>query len=143
MPLNYRLVQRKNMNPGAEKDSKLYYAQGQQSGIVDLDEITEEISEYCTLTSADVKLVLDRFNFVLDRNLRSGRIVRLGDFGSMRMTIGSSGTATEEEFKPENLKSPNITFTPGKKLRQSRKNATFNKVNPKTRTIPCDKPHLE
>ena len=65
----------RDMSKGAFEDAKLYYAQAISNGTMTFDELCEDVAETCTLTSADVKAVLDRINYILDKNLRAGRIV--------------------------------------------------------------------
>ena len=60
MAISYTLVQRKDMSRGALEDAKLYYAQAVSTRRVDFDDLCDEIAETCTLTSADIKAVLDR-----------------------------------------------------------------------------------
>ena len=116
------------MSKGASEDAKLFYAQSINNGYVPFDELCQEISDMCTLTSADVKAVLDRMNYVLDKNLRAGRIVQFGEIGNFRMAVGSSGSITKEDFKMSQVRKPKIIFTPGKKLQQARENSTFEQL---------------
>ena len=60
MAISYTLVQRKDMSKGALEDAKLYYAQAVSTRRVNFDDLCDEIAETCTLTSADIKAVLDR-----------------------------------------------------------------------------------
>lgn len=82
MSVKYKLVQRKDFSEGAGPDAKLWYAQGESSGNMTFEELCDEISESCTLTSADVKAALDRLTWVLSRNLQAGRIVQMGELGN-------------------------------------------------------------
>lgn len=128
MAVRFKLIERKDMSKGASEDAKLFYAQSVNNGYVPFDELCQEISDMCTLTSADVKAVLDRMNYVLDKNLRAGRIVQFGEIGNFRMAVGSSGSITKEDFKMSQVRKPKIIFTPGKKLQQARENSTFEQL---------------
>lgn len=128
MAVRFKLIERKDMSKGASEDAKLFYAQSINNGYVPFDELCQEISDMCTLTSADVKAVLDRMNYVLDKNLRAGRIVQFGEIGNFRMAVGSSGSITKEDFKMSQVRKPKIIFTPGKKLQQARENSTFEQL---------------
>ncbi len=125
MAVKYQLVQMRDMSKGALEGAKLYYAQAISNGTMTFDELCEDVAETCTLTSADVKAVLDRINYILDKNLRAGRIVQMGEMGNFRMAVGSTGSATPEEFSADQIKTPRIVFSPGSKLRGSRKNTKF------------------
>lgn len=130
MAVRFKLVQRKDMSKGAADGAKLYYPQAVNNGYVSFDELCTEISDMCTLTSADVKAVLDRMNYVLDKSLHAGRIVQLGQIGNFRMAVGGSGVAKTDDFKPSQIRKPRIVFTPGKKLQLTRSNSKFEQLQP-------------
>lgn len=144
MAQKFRLIQRRNLGKDAASTPKKMYAQAVNNGYVSFDELCVDISELCSLTSADVKAVIDRMNYVLDKNLKAGRIVQFGEIGNFRLSVGSTGSSTEEEFSAANIKKPKIIFTPGAKLRSTRAQTTFEKVTPMTVTEPvqCDKEHV-
>jgi predicted histone-like DNA-binding protein len=145
MAVKYRLIDRRNLGKDAGETPRKLYAQAVNNGYVTFDELCEDISELCTLTSADVKAVLDRMNFVLDKNLRAGRIVQFGEIGNFRMAVGSSGAETAEDFSASMIRVPKIVFTPGKRLRKARTNTGFEKDVPyeAAASNECDRPHLE
>lgn len=128
MSQKYKLIERRNLGADNEENPRKFYAQAINSGYVSFDELCEEIAESCTLTSADVKAVMDRMNYILDKNLRAGRIVQFGEIGSFRFAIGSTGSITEKEFNASQIKTPKIVFTPGSKLKDTRKLTTFEKA---------------
>jgi predicted histone-like DNA-binding protein len=141
MAVKYRLIDRRNLGKDAGEAPRKVYAQAVNNGYVTFDELCEDISELCTLTSADVKAVLDRMNFVLDKNLRAGRIVQFGEIGNFRMAVGSSGAETEEDFSASMIRVPKIVFTPGKRLRKARTNTGFEKDTPREVEKNCDRDH--
>ncbi len=143
MAQTYRLVERRNLGKDQAETPRKYYAQAVNNGYVSFDELCVEIAENCTLTSADVKAVMDRMNYTLDKHLKAGRIVQFGEIGNFRLSVGSSGSATADEFNTSQMKKPKIVFSPGKKLQLTRNNTTFEKVTPLVETVECDKPHLE
>lgn len=143
MAIKYRLINRRNLGKDVEENPRKFYAQAVNNGYTSFDELCAEISELCSLTSADVKAVMDRMNYTLDKHLRAGRIVQFGEIGSFRMAVGSTGSVTEAEFKNGQIKEPKIVFTPGSKLRTTRKISSFEKDVPVVITEECDKPHLE
>lgn len=138
MAQKYKLIERKNLGKDNETNPKKFYAQAVNNGYVSFDELCTEIGEGCTLTSADVKAVMDRMNFTLDKHLRAGRIVQFGEIGSFRLALGSTGAVEEKDFTTSQIKTPKIVFTPGKKLRITRQTTAFEKDAPAT----CDKEHI-
>lgn len=125
MALNYKLVERRNLGKDVAEAPKKMYAQAVNNGYVYFDEFCEDIAETCTLTSADVKAVLDRLNYMLNKNLKAGRIIQLGEFGNFRLSIGSTGSVPGTDFLSSQIKKPKIIFTPGKVLQTTRKITLF------------------
>lgn len=144
MAMKFRLIERRNLGKDAAAAPKKMYAQAVNNGYVTFNELCDNISELCSLTSADVKAVLDRMNYELDRNLKAGRIVQFGEIGNFRLSVGSSGSVKEEDFSSSQIRKPKIIFTPGAKLRSTRTNTSFEKAVPMTvsESVPCDQEHV-
>ena len=85
MAVKIKVVKRKVLN-GAEKDSVKNYAIAKTSGTSDLNKLCKLICSRSTLSSADVKAVLDSLNWAMDLELSSGNVVQLGEFGNFRMS---------------------------------------------------------
>ena len=115
MAVKFKVVKRKVLN-GAEKDSVKNYAIAKTSGTSDLNKLCKLICSRSTLSSADVKAVLDSLNWAMDLELSSGNVVQLGEFGNFRMSINSEGTNTPEA---------RIIFFPGSALRTTRNEVNF------------------
>ena len=126
MATTYKLVLRRNMHKGAPAGSKLFYAQAKSMGTSGMERLCSMISERSTVSSADVKAVLDSLIYVMKLELS----VQLGEFGNFRVTFGSAGTETEKDFTASKIRRPKYTFTPGKALRDQAKVLTFEKVAP-------------
>ncbi|MDH6304982.1 putative histone-like DNA-binding protein [Parabacteroides sp. PF5-5] len=143
MSVKFRLIERKNLGKDAAATPRKYYAQAVNNGYVTFEELCNDIAENCTLTSADVKAVLDRMNYQLDKNLRAGRIVQFGELGNFRMVVGSSGATTEENFSVSQIKKNRISFTPGKRLRVARSQTSYEKDTPQVVEVECNRTHLD
>lgn len=129
MPIRYKLIQRKDFTKDAPTDGKRFYAQLVSNGTVSLDELCESIAEETAQTSADVKSIFDRLPRILRRHLSEGRNVQMGEFGSLRPTLGSQGSLTKKEFDAATMmKKPGLVFTPGKLLQRMRDDVTFLRV---------------
>ena len=94
------------MSKGALEDAKLYYALAVNTRRVDFDDLCDEIAETCTLTSADIKAVLDRVIWAMVSHLKNSELVQFGDLGNFRISVGSTGSATPEEFSASMLRKP-------------------------------------
>ena len=88
------------------------------------------IAARSTVSSADVKAVLDNLNYVLDLELQDGRIVQLGEFGNFRITVGSEGVEDKKKFSASMIRAPKIVFTPGFDLRETKKTMGYSLITP-------------
>lgn len=116
MSLKFRKVQRKVLS-GADKDKVKTYAVAKSSNYCDMDKLCQLISSRSSMSSADVKAILDSLNWAMALELRSGSIVQVGEFGSFRFTVRSKGAETEDAFNASMIKKARIVFMPGASLR--------------------------
>lgn len=142
MAQKFRLIKRKNLGNDKTQTPEKFYAQAVNNGYVTFDELCVDIAENCTLTSADVKAVMDRMNYTLDKNLKAGRIVQFGEIGNFRLGVGSTGSTDEKGFTTSQIKTPKIIFTPGKRLQYMRQVTTFERDTPVVVEKECDRPHV-
>ena len=133
MAINYVLVKRRDMSKGASEGAKLYYAQTVTTRNVHFNDLCEEIAETCTLTSADIKAVLDRMIWVMVSHLKNSEVIEFADLGNFRISASSKGSNTPDEFTSSLLRKPRVIFHPGKRLQEMRTLATYyraDKVDP-------------
>lgn len=115
--------------PGDTTSEKKWYATAKSTGTADLNDLCFLIASRSTVSSADVKAVLDNLNYVIDYHLKAGRIVQLGEFGNFRMAVGSEGVTDKKDFTPSMLRTPKIVFTPGAPLRETRITTRFSPIS--------------
>ncbi len=127
MAQKFKLIERKNLGKDNKENPKKFYAKAVNNGYVPFTELCSDIAETCTLTSADVKAVLDRMNYMLDKHLKAGRIVQFGEIGNFRLAVGSTGSVEADKFSTSLIKKPKIVFTPGSKLQETRQLTSFEK----------------
>ena len=75
-----------------------------------------------TVSSADVKAVLDALQYEVMEALENGNTVRLGDLGSFRLTMKSQGAPTAAEAKKKGaqlIKQVNVQFTKSTTMRDT------------------------
>lgn len=135
MAQRYKLIERKNLGKDKVENPKKFYAQAVNNGYVSFKELCTEIAENCTLTSADVKAVMDRMNYILDKNLQAGRIVQFGELGNFRLSVGSSGSKDAKKFDNSQIRKPKIVFTPGAALQDTRVLTEFERFAEKGETV--------
>ena len=96
---------------------KKWYASPVTNGEASLDDLTKSIEKICTVSGADIRAVLYALVDVSVDELSNGTIVRMGDLGSLRASIKSEGVAEEKDVSDSIVKSSNIIFTPGSRLK--------------------------
>lgn len=87
-----------------------------------LAQIVKRIEKRSTVSSADVKAVLDALQYKVIEALENGNTVRLGDISSFRLTIKAEGAATAVEAKTKGaklIKQVNVQFTKSTAMRDS------------------------
>ena len=118
--MNYSVVARKN--PSKKDEPSKYYALAQASGELDFDEMCEAITGRTTCTETDVRAALAGIIYEAKRALKAGRIVRLGDLGSLQMGLSSKGVEKAEDF------TASMNFRPGKGLTDIAKTMAYTRV---------------
>lgn len=85
---------------------------------VNRDKLIQRIEKKCTLSSSDVKAVLDALEVELIDALHEGNAVRLGDLGSFRPSLRTKGVKTEEECNATLVKSVRVVFNPSLRIKR-------------------------
>ena len=112
MTVSYSVVPRKN--PAKKSEPAKYYAQAQASGELDFEELCEAI--------------ISGILYEVKRALKAGRIVRLGDLGSLQIGLNSEGATSVKEFTGSLIKGAHIIFRPGKTLAELMKILSYQQV---------------
>jgi predicted histone-like DNA-binding protein len=123
MPLNLKLLQRSNPRDLTAK--KQFYVTPETIGDVTLENLSDLISEKCTLTETDVLAVLSALSKEMITHLMQGKIVRFGSFGSFQVGISSHGVATEGETSRTQVKNSRVIFRPGKRIKKGLGNIDY------------------
>ncbi|GIM51574.1 hypothetical protein CAPN004_06040 [Capnocytophaga cynodegmi] len=126
MPIKYKVIQR--VQPGVSGGGdKKYYATNTISGEKTLVDLTKEIEKISTVSGADIRAVLYALVDVMQSSLADGNAVRLGELGSLRVSISSEGKATEKEVTAASIRGAKVLFTPGKDLKKMLDTLEFQK----------------
>jgi len=127
MTVKYKVIERGQ--PGVVGGGeKKFYANAATNGELTLDKLTKRIAQNSTVGGADIRAVLYSLVEVMQDGLEEGSIVRLGDLGSLRVSISSKGEATPKEVNAHSIKSAKTIFTPGKELKKMLHNLEYEKV---------------
>ena len=119
------------INPRDKEAAPKYYGRVQANGDVSIREMSERIQQSCTVHKADVQAVLLALEDCITDALKGGEIVRLGDLGTLQISISSKGAVTEEEYNDSLIHKARINFRPGSAIVGVLSNLTFAKVKPR------------
>lgn len=124
--VKYSVIPR--INPRDRETEPKFYAQVKVSGDVSLREMCERIQQSCTVTKADVHAVLVAMEDVIVDALKGGEIIRLGDLGTLRVSLSSKGALTEKEYTSSLITKSRIIFRPGNILSEALANLSYTKL---------------
>lgn len=120
----YKVIERGE--PGVTGGGKKkFYATNVNNQEYTIEDITRAIEKISTVSGADVRAVLYALVDVSTEALERGDIVRLGDLGSIRLTVSSEGYEKAEDVTASSIKSVSVLFTPGTKIKQLLPNIKF------------------
>lgn len=126
MAIKYRAVQA--VNPRDLEAPRKYYARPSYDGTLSIREICRDIADSSTVSPADVFAVVESLLQKIPDYLIDNKIVKLGDFGTFRLSFSSSGAENEEDLDSGNIKKNKILFRSGNLLMNEVNNAKYTKV---------------
>jgi predicted histone-like DNA-binding protein len=104
-----------------------YYPRAVQRGVIDLDELSQQISISTTLTETDCQAVVYSLVNMVSRELEKGNIVRLGHLGSFQVSVKGTPSPSPEMVTEKNIKSASIIYRPGVRFKKLLTNLKFSK----------------
>lgn len=117
MTVKFKVIEKGQ--PGvAGGGEKKFYASPVMSGELTLAGLTRSIEKISTVSGADIRAVLYAMVDVMRDSLADGQIVRLGEMGSLRVSISSEGKANADEVNAKAIKNAKVIFTPGKDIKE-------------------------
>ena len=131
--VTYSLAERRDLK-NFESGNKLFYAQAQARGVMDIREISDRIQRECTVTRSDIMAVLIALSGAVCDGLKNGEIVRLGDLGSLQISLASDGVKDEKDFTSANIRKARIRFRVGQDLNEALSGLEYTKVSKKQKT---------
>jgi predicted histone-like DNA-binding protein len=78
---------------------------------------------------ADIRAVLYAMVDVMQDALANGQIVRVGELGSLRVSLSSEGKEKPEKVNAAAIKGARVVFTPGKDIKNMLANLSYSKEN--------------
>jgi len=105
-------------NPQKPEEPHKFYATVATRGIIDLDGLSEQIALNSSLSRGDIYSVLLSLFDVVPREMLDGKLVKLGNLGSMSLNLDSEGMESAEKVTGDTVKSVHLVFRPTKELRE-------------------------
>ena len=127
--LTYSVVERKD--PQNPEVAGKFYAQAQARGEAGIRELSQRIQQTCTVTRADVMAVLIALEDVVADSLANGEIVRLGELGSLQVSLKGKGADNAEDYHDGLIEKGKILFRGGETLANMLNTLKFQKVEQK------------
>ncbi len=124
--MKIKLVQRRN--PQQPEAAKKWYASPVNQGVISKHHISKEIAGRSSLTRGDISNVLDNLIDELPKYLKAGNSIKLGDFGTLRLSISGTGSDSPETYTTANIKGVKVIFTPGTALKNEINNIHFERI---------------
>lgn len=122
MNASYNLVYK--VNPKTKE--KMWYAVPASKGLLDVDETAKMAVADTTLSKGECKYAMEVTNDKLVSLILSGLTISIGDLGKLRLSFGSKGAATIDEFDARTMiQNVKFIFSPSKSLKATLAGATF------------------
>ena len=100
--VTYSVAQR--VDPREPEVAGKFYATAQARGVMGIREMAERIQQACTVTRADTMAVLTALEDVVSDGLQGGEIVRLGELGSLQISLTLKNAISNLSFQRVNVK---------------------------------------
>lgn len=115
---NLHIVPRKGRNLSTDAQQELYFPAVQYAGVIDTEELARAISQRTSLSTGDVKNVLDALSVELQRDLALSYKVQLDGVGTFRATVKGVSRPTEEELSASDVEKVGVHYFPDKEIVQ-------------------------
>lgn len=112
-------------NPQNQAAPPKYYGNAVNAGTMTIEKLAKTIADRSSLSRGDIQNVLYNFLEQLPIFLEIGMSVQLGSFGTLRLSVESTGAETPEEFTVSNIKGVKTIFTPGVEFKDYLKKVNY------------------
>ena len=122
--MKYKLISR--ANPLDRAKSKIY-AQPVNDGNVTQKTISTDIMDLSSLSRGDISSVIENLITIMPKYLLMGKSIKLGDFGTLRLSFSSEGVENAKDFNTRMIKGIKVVFTPSTEFKASLQRVKFEK----------------
>jgi predicted histone-like DNA-binding protein len=121
--MKYHVIEK--INPTDPSAPKKQYASPVNAGNLTLKDLAKDIAARTSLSRGDIENVLTTFLEAMPTYLKIGMSVKLGDFGTMRLSLKSEGVEQGKKFDASKIKGVKLIFTPSSELKKSLEDVAF------------------
>ena len=125
--MRYKVIKRGKPGVPGGGDQK-YYASPVYNGDTTIKELGRRLSAQSAITKADAIAVVTGLIDLIAEDLKDGKIVRLGDLGTFRISLSSNGEDSAEQVTSKSIKSSRVLFRPAADFQSSLIGLTFSKA---------------
>ena len=131
MPLNYEI--KKRTFGFDETRTEKYVVSAKRGHTVSYEDILKEVAKQSHLNSGEVYTAIEALIDVSITFMQQGHGVKLGDFGTFRMSLSSEGVDAPEQFDAaSHVRRTRLIFTPGVLLKAALATITVEQALPDT-----------
>lgn len=105
------------VNPRDVEGPRKFYAVKAPQGEIDVRSLARRISRETMLGIVETTAVIEALLQAVPEVLSEGKTVRLGEFGSFRLTLKSQGAESPEAFNQSQILGTNLIFRAGREFR--------------------------
>jgi predicted histone-like DNA-binding protein len=127
MSVKYNIVERPN--PQDREAPKKFYPSIQASGRKSLRQLSNRITQMCTVSTPDTLAVLESLLTVIPQELAEGNIVELGDLGSFWLRNSAQGEEELDKVSAAQVTNLLPRFNPGKEFKKALATVEFVKAS--------------
>jgi predicted histone-like DNA-binding protein len=127
MSIKFNIVER--ANPRDAEAPKKFYPSIRSSGRMSLRQLSQRISQMCTVSSPDTMAVLESLLTIIPQELAEGNIVELGDFGNFWLRSSSQGAEELDQVSASQVTNILPRFNPGKEFKKALSTVDFVKAS--------------
>lgn len=115
------------LNPQDRAAAPKFYLTAKAWDHVDRKVLLEDMVRHTSLTVNEAASGIDYLFDSIPRYLQHGLTVQLGEVGYFKTTIRSEGVENIDDATPDKIKSINLKFVPGEKIRKEVRNIPIEK----------------
>jgi predicted histone-like DNA-binding protein len=123
MAILYSKIQR--INPQDKTAEKKWYIVPNRVELKSEKEIATALTKNTTMNVGEASMAINEVQSVILNSLLDGYTVKMGDWGTFRITLNYEGAETRETCTVDRIKNVNIRFFPGKLMKEALAKATF------------------